>query len=264
MPGRLPRRDMPGIDPLFDRPATPHTIDFSVCRTVYLARDEKGLMRNVTRSGYRMDKPGTITTTSVEYHDPMGVQKGIGLSNNPGQKRARARRRLKKGIKMADDAWDDLYKPIEEWDLEELARGRPRNKDGRFHGPAPKYITNEVHERAMERFKLMVKQGLNTHTVDALGVIGMILKSAEEDNRGKPLVPYSTRLDAAKYLIDHTVGKATQPTSTDISVKLQGILGQVMVTPDQIDPNYHIAHTGSRGEIESGQVIDVDIVEDDD
>ena len=41
--------------------------------------------------------------------------------------RARARKKLKKGLAITDEALKELYKPIEEWDMEELARGRPRD-----------------------------------------------------------------------------------------------------------------------------------------
>lgn len=252
------------IDPVFAAPATPMTIDFRVVRDVYLARDNKGLMRNVNRKGYRMDMIGTITTESIDFAMPMGTQPGIGLSNGISQKRARLRRRAKAGMKIADKAFNDLYKPVEEWDWEELARGRPRDIRGKFGGHAPTYITPEIHERAMKRFQQLVKVGMNRQTINAMDVVEWVLTSQDEDSKGKPVVGASTKMEAAKFLIEHVVGKAVQPTTADISVKLQGILAGVMVAPDQVPTSYNVAHMGSRGELESGEIIDVDVVDEDD
>jgi hypothetical protein len=59
-------------------------------------------------------------------------------STTPAAARARLRRRKvtdTDGIKADIEV---VYgKPIEEWDLEELTRGRPRNPDGTFAGAKP-------------------------------------------------------------------------------------------------------------------------------
>lgn len=187
------------------------------------------------------------------------------------QVRARARRQIQKGKPVSEEdfeAWSG--KPIDEWDIEELSRGRPRDAGGGFRGMPPKYMPRAVHERIAERFKMLVRDQLNQNSVVALGVIGNLLANEEVDDKGKPLVPASTKLDAAKWLVEHVVGKPVQPTQTDISVKLQGVLGAVMVNPtmDENHPDmaalprgYTAAHVGSRGEAE---VIDVEADWDDD
>lgn len=248
------------LDEPFERPATPRVVDFTGVRDVYLARDERGLMQNVNRAGYLMDEG--ITTESTDYVEPMKNSPEKGLSATTKQQRARARRRLKKGIKVSDEAWNRLYKPIEEWDAEELARGRPRNANGNFQGRPPAYITRELHEKALERFKLIVREDMNVHSIAALKTVQMILEDEEVDDKGKPRVPASTKLDAAKFLIEHVVGKAVQPTTSDISVKLQGILAAVMVNPQEIDTTaYQPAHMGAReltGEVYDAEEVDED------
>src|SRR5690606_22032388 len=112
----------------------------------------------------------------------------------------------------------------EEWDEEELARGRPRAQDGSFRGAAPKWITRELHEQAMARFKGIVEGRMREETVTALGVVNAILQNDDVDDRGKPAVSASTKLEAAKFLIEHAVGKPTQRVEQDISVRLQGLL----------------------------------------
>lgn len=149
----------------------------------------------------------------------------------PKQIRARARR----ASKMLEEDLNELYKPLEEWDHEELARGRPRAKDGTFKGPTPKYISRELHEETIRRFNKVVKEEMNVHTIEALSVLQSILIDEETDDNGKPRVAAGTKLDAAKFLLEHIVGKPTQRVETDISVKLQGILGAAMVIPGQVD-----------------------------
>lgn len=248
----------------FERPATPRTLDFTGVRDTYYIRDERGLMRMVNRKGFRMDMAGAITTESTTYREPLpgGASPETGLSMTSKQARARARRRLKRGKEMADEAWDRLYKPIEEWDMEELARGRCRAADGSFRGMPPKFITREIHERAMERFKTLVRDELNARSLTALTTIQFVLQSEEVDDKGKPLVPAGVKLDAAKYLLDHVVGKPMQPTTTDISVKLQGILGAVMVTPSELPASYKPAQVGQRGI--AGEIYDAEEVDEED
>lgn len=172
-------------------------------------------------------------------------------SMSPKQIRARARRRQK----IIDQELEQLYKPVEEWDAEELARGRPRDVNGGWHGSPPAYITRAFHEQIIKRFQVVVREEMNKSTIEALVVMDKILTDDTVDLKGKPLVPASTKLEAAKYLLDHVVGKPTQRVQQDISVKLQGLLGTVMVNPG--------------GELAQGSqpladIVDAEIVEDDD
>jgi hypothetical protein len=188
------------------------------------------------------------------------------------QIRSRARRTISKGKKLNDEdfeAWSG--KPIDEWDLEELARGRPRDAGGGFRGRPPKYMPRAVHERIAERFKLLIRDQMNMNAVSAIGVISNLLNEDGLDDKGKPIVPAGTKLDAAKWLVEHVIGKPVQPTQADVSVKLQGILGAVMVQPqlDQDHPDmmalprgYTPGHIGVRGE--TSDIIDVQADWDDD
>lgn len=156
----------------------------------------------------------------------------------PKQIRARARRRMKRSEAMSDQEMEYLYKkPIEEWDLDELAHGRPKNEKGHFKGPAPKWINAMVHEEAMAKYTAAVKTSMRSTTVDALTILRELIQDDNVDEKGKPIVPASTKLDAAKFLIEHVIGKPTQRIENDISVKLQGILGQVMVNPADLSSN---------------------------
>lgn len=160
---------------------------------------------------------------------------GSGKLLTPKQIRARARRRAKKSRRdvITELEFETLYKPIEEWDMEELARGRPKNEQGSFSGRAPSWITREVHEKAMERFFDITKSDMNALVPSALDSLRYVMTSDECDERGKPIVPASAKNQAAMFLLEHVVGKPKQRIESDISVKLQGILGTVMVNPAQ-------------------------------
>lgn len=155
----------------------------------------------------------------------------------PKQIRARARRQASRkngrGRKMTEVEFEALYKPIEEWDLEELARGRPKGADGTFRGRKPGWITREVHERAMELFVENTRGEMGALTPDALDSLRWVLSSDEVDERGKPIVPASAKNQASMFILEHVVGKPKQHVQQDISVKLQGILGSVMVNPNE-------------------------------
>lgn len=129
--------------------------------------------------------------------------------------------------------FEALYKPIEEWDLEELAKGRPRDSKGKFGGRTPGWITREVHEKAMEQFQLAVKSEMGQLTPSALDTLKYVLENDDVDHKGKPVIPASAKNQAAMFLLEHVVGKPKQHVQQDISVKLQGILGSVMVNPNE-------------------------------
>lgn len=141
------------------------------------------------------------------------------------QIRARARRHAK----ISEAELEKLYKPVEQWDEEELARGRPRAADGTFRGSSPNWITRKMHEEAMARFKGIVEGRMREETVTALGVVHEILSNDDVDEKGRPAVAAGTKLDAAKFLIEHVVGKPTQRQEVDISVRLQALLATATV-----------------------------------
>jgi hypothetical protein len=154
---------------------------------------------------------------------------------SPKQLRARARRKAAKGKNPAEEL-GLLYKPIEEWDAEELARGRPRAVNGTFSGRPPTWVSREVYEQAMSRFTQIIREQVQVEAAGALQIVNMILHNEEVDDKGKPLVPASVKLDAAKWLTEHIIGKPTQRVEQDISMKLQAVMAQVMWVPGQPAP----------------------------
>lgn len=175
-------------------------------------------------------------------------------------KAIRNRSRRRGGITQKE--FNRLYKPIEQWDEEELAKGRPRASDGSFRGKTPQWLTREMHEQAMDRFKQLIGDRMRGEAVNAIGVVANLLNSTEVDDRGKPVVPASTQLQAAQWLVEHVIGKPKQRTETDISVKLQGVLATAMIGGAGMDaPPMPL---GAQALPSWSQVIDAEVVDDDD
>jgi len=177
----------------------------------------------------------------MSYGSKGGIMGRPATSENAKQIRQRARRKLRK---LSPEEQTALWgKDLQHWDLEELARGRPRDKNGQWKGPAPGFLSRQMHEEIIARFETIVREEMNGHTVDALKLLGKVLNDEKVDNKGRPLVPASTKVDVAKFLIEHIIGKPKQRVESDISVKLQGILGHAIANPvlDAADGTYQLA-----------------------
>jgi hypothetical protein len=148
--------------------------------------------------------------------------------------RKRERQKLRRQVKHRDVAITALLpKPVEEWDEEELARGRPRAIDGSFRGTAPQWISREVHEDAVRRFMDHAQAEMRGIVPKALETIQKLILDNSTDDKGRPNVPASVKLQAAQWVVEHLVGKPKVRLEADISVRLQGILAEVMVSPEE-------------------------------
>lgn len=148
--------------------------------------------------------------------------------------RARARR----GTVGAEEAAAGVgHKPVSQWDDLELAHGRPRAHDGTFRGETPKWITPLVNEEAERRFRQMLKSKANVVSINAVQVLEKLMMEdgVTEDDRGRiwHRVAPGVRADVAKYLMDHVIGKATQPVDVNANVKLVGLLANVVTQGDE-------------------------------
>ncbi|MET0416534.1 MAG: hypothetical protein ABW022_10995 [Actinoplanes sp.] len=133
-----------------------------------------------------------------------------GLSTKPSQVRRRLRRSTKNpqaDDRVAHDMAILYKKPIEEWDLEELAMGRARNKNGDFQGSAPKWITPRVVQEARRRLLDQTLGKMAGKIPKALEVIEGLMTSTEVDDKGKPIVDARTKLQAATFILEHFLGK---------------------------------------------------------
>ena len=156
----------------------------------------------------------------------MGRRKGVAVEPADGytDDPELVRRRLKRGTLDPESARELLGgKPIEDWDLDELAKGRPRASDGTFKGPKPVWVTPQLQEEAQVRFREWAKGELSKGSIKALATVMELISEAESER---------TRLDASKFTIEYLLGKPTQEIKADVGLQLQGLLAGVLVNPD--------------------------------
>lgn len=155
------------------------------------------------------------------------------LVNTPKQIRNRLRRKGKKFEAELDLYQDEVYgKRIEEWDLEELSRGRPRDALGGFRGPAPKWITPLVVKEAKRRLLDHTLGSLAGHVELAVKTIGNLLASDEVDDFGRPVVDARTKLAAAQFVIENVIGKPKAILEIDGTDTVKQFLASALVLDD--------------------------------
>lgn len=188
------------------------------------------------------------------------------LSDKPSQIKNRLKRARKRAEKTGDDTdyqWEfnrlketGGIKPIEDWDLAELAHGMPRHSDGKFRGVRPSWITPEVTREIKKRLYNETFAMIGSNADLAVQTIIKLMTSDEVDFRGKPLVDARTRLDAAKYVIDHILGKAEKIVTFDATDGVREMFAAAIVLEDGF-PQGHL-------EIEGEVVEDTELTADDD
>src|SRR5690349_18056761 len=84
-----------------------------------------------------------------------------------------ARQRARKKVAKADISNEIaiLYKPLDEWDDEEVARGRPRGSDGTFRGRRPQWLTPAIQAERQRRLRQLMVDELGTFAGDALRIL---------------------------------------------------------------------------------------------
>jgi hypothetical protein len=148
----------------------------------------------------------------------------------------RRRQKARREARKHGNALEILYKPLDEWDDEELARGRPRAADGSFRGRGPSWVSRELHEESIRRFTTVAQDEMRALVPAAIDNIAKLAADTSTDEKGRPNTPAAVRLAANQWLVEHLIGKPKTRIEADISVKLQGILADVMVSPDEDSP----------------------------
>lgn len=163
----------------------------------------------------------------------MGVKDPRVLSRDPKQIRNRIRQArvpIDRDVQMyIDEVWK---KPLEEWDLEELARGRPRNDRGKFGGPVPEWITPYVVKEAKRRLLDHTLGALAGHVELALQTLVKLLKDSSVDDFGRPMVDSKTKLEAIKFIIENVVGKPKAVLEVDATDTVRQFLAAALVMDD--------------------------------
>lgn len=156
-------------------------------------------------------------------------------STKPAATRARLKRANAKMESATEDVGIFYNKPVDEWDYEELQRGRPRSANGKFTGMKPKWVSGTVLAEAQKRLKSLTKQELHMHANSAIAVIGQLMTDDRRDDNGKPITTSATKLQAATYVLDQIIGRPTAHVEVEASIQLNQMLATVIVNPDGQD-----------------------------
>lgn len=185
------------------------------------------------------------------------------LSQEPHQIRNRLRRAAK-GNKQRDGRMERdiemLYKkPIDEWDLEELAHGRPRNDRGNFSGRPPGWVTPAIQKEAKKRLLDETYGELAGHVHVAIKTVAGLMTSEELDEKGKPIVDARTRLAASMFVIENIIGKPKAIVELQADDFTRQAIAAAIVLDDGLDQSHLVVE----GEIVYEEEGDEDGVADD-
>jgi hypothetical protein len=119
---------------------------------------------------------------------------------------------------------------VEEWDDEELERGRRRSADGTFKGFSPSVVSIEVHRERMRRTLVNANNLFRESAERAVEVLREIMDSPFSEDRDK--------IAAAKIVIERTMGKTPDRVEVSLATPkwmeaLKG--GIVMIDSDEDD-----------------------------
>lgn len=116
-------------------------------------------------------------------------------------------------------------RPLSEWDIEELAKGRPRNRGGGFNGGrAANWMAGAIQEEIARRYRQAAVVELAKHFPKALKVLVGLLDEDEP----------SIRLRACQLLIEYTVGKPNSKVEIASESQVAGMLAAALVMPNGV------------------------------
>jgi hypothetical protein len=154
------------------------------------------------------------------------------LSTKPEQ----IRRRLRRGVNRTQDmellSQHAGFKPVDEWDYEELAYGKPRNKNGDFKGRRPSWVTEAVIREARRRLVDHTNGLLGANVAFAVRTMIKLIKSDEVDDKGRPIVDARTKIDACKFIIEHVKGKAAALVEVSSTDNVRQMIASAIVLDD--------------------------------
>jgi hypothetical protein len=151
----------------------------------------------------------------------------------PGQIRNRARRREGKLNVEIDNYMEHVAKkPIEEWDLEELARGRPRDVNGGWNGRTPTWLTPAIAREAKRRLMDHTFGTLAGHVDEAIKTIAKLLTDESVDEFGKPIVDARTKLAAAQFVVENVIGKPKAVVEVEATDLVRSFIAGALVMDD--------------------------------
>lgn len=149
------------------------------------------------------------------------------LSEKPTSIRQRLRRSTRgteRDLELLAEVQGREYKPIAEWDFEELARGKPRLANGTWPtGGAPKWMTPMIADEVSRRLREGFIAETRAELPSVLKVLRQLLK--DDDN---PRI----QLDAAKLYLEYAVGAPEKRVAITNTSRVEHLLADVVVLDD--------------------------------
>lgn len=173
------------------------------------------------------------------------------LSTNPAQ----IRRRLRRGKNLEQDLelyaqYHHSFKPVAEWDLEELAHGKPRNRKGDFRGKPPMWVTDAIIKEARRRLVDHTNAMIGSQVQFAVQTMIKLIKNEEIDDKGRPVVDAGTKMKACMFIIEHVKGKAKEIVEIDATDMTKKMIAAAIVLDDGQPQDEPIVLEGDFEELE--------------
>lgn len=148
------------------------------------------------------------------------------LSTNPKTIRSRLRRNGGKATRDLELLQQHGgMKPLELWDMEELARGKPRRSDGKFGGASPVWLTPAIMLEAKRRFISHTFSDLAVYATKAVKVIVKIMEDPDTDDK--------LRYQAATFIIEHVIGRAPARVEMEVKETTRDFLADILMVEDK-------------------------------
>jgi hypothetical protein len=135
---------------------------------------------------------------------------------------------------------------LDDWDDEELLRGRRRNKNGRFVGRPPTVIPAALHKELTRRRYSKAHDLLADSLVDA----ALMLRSIINDE----LADAADRIKAAEVMFNRVVGRPREQVS--LAIQTEGPAPWERLVSAAIVPNAETALRLMQGAVIDGEVVD--------
>jgi hypothetical protein len=125
---------------------------------------------------------------------------------------------------LYDDDHPDKLR-IEDLDLDELAKGQLKDKNGRFTGRPPKFLPRQIIDAMRNEHYKRVNALLEESLSDMVKVMRDIAKSKNEDG--------GTRLKAAIYVYERFMGKTPERINITNEAKVNDIVEDILFDVDE-------------------------------
>lgn len=165
------------------------------------------------------------------------------VENSPTGPRLRGVIRITEGVA---EVLEDPSK-VEDWDEEELRRGRRRDKNGKFTGRDPVVIPTAVYREIVRRSLRKAEVEMSTNLEAACKTLTAICNDHEADDRD--------RINAATIILNRVMGR--DATKVEVSAKTPLFLG--LIQAGIVAGGQPVALGADESDIIDGEVVDDDI-----